>query len=234
MFGHDPYAARAVEYLLGLAFLLLFAAFWRYAAGTAVAKVERVAAPARRALPFGDMFQVPAGVLFHPGHAWARADGPGLVTIGVDDFAQQLVGRMGSVITPDVGTLVEQGMPVATLRADSKGVGLLSPISGQVVDVNDEVKRRPNAINDDPYGRGWLIKVRTPRWPVDSKQLLHGSLARRWMSSSWDDLTAMMSPELGTTMHDGGMPVQGLARAIDAARWDEIAARFLLSGNARV
>jgi glycine cleavage system H protein len=229
MFGHDPYAARAIEYLLGLSFLLFFAAFWRYAmAGTSVS-LERVVARVRRALPFADMFQVPEGVRFHPGHAWARADAPDLVTVGMDDFAQQLVGPIAAIATPGIGTAIEQGARLATLRADSKSVDLLSPISGQVVAVNGDVRGMPRAINDDPYGRGWLIKVRTPRWPVESKQLLHGSLARRWMSSSWDELSTMMTPELGTIMHDGGTPVHGLARAIDETHWDEIARRFLLS-----
>ncbi len=232
MFGHDPYAVRALEYLLGLGFLLVFAAFWRYAmAGTSVS-MERVAARVRRALPLADMFQVPDGVMFHPGHAWARADGPGLVTIGMDDFAQQLVGPIAGIATPAVGAAVEQGARLATLRADSKSVDLLSPISGEVVAVNHGATGTPRAINEDPYGRGWLIKVRTPRWPIDSKQLLQGSLARRWMSSSWDELSTMITPELGTIMHDGGTPIHGLARGIDEEHWDEIARRFLLSDQA--
>ena len=229
MFGHDPYAARAVEYLLGLSFLLFFAAFWRYAmAGTSVS-MERVAARVRRALPFADMFRVPEGVMFHPGHAWARPGAGGVVTVGMDDFAQQLVGPIARIATPAIGAAIEQGSRLATLRVDSKSVDLLSPVSGEVVAVNDEAAGTPRAINEDPYGRGWLIKVRTPRWPVESKQLLEGSLARRWMSSSWDELSTMMTPELGTIMHDGGTPVHGLARAIDETRWDEIARRFLLS-----
>jgi glycine cleavage system H protein len=229
MFGHDPYAARAVEYLLGLGFLLCFAAFWRYAmAGTAVS-MERVVERVRRALPVADLFRVPEGVMFHPGHAWARADAGGVVTVGMDDFAQQLVGPIAGIAAPQVGAAVQQGSRLATLRADSKSVDLLSPISGEVLEVNDDALGVPRAVNDDPYGRGWLIKVRTPRWPVESKQLLAGSLAKRWMSSSWDELSTMMSPELGTIMHDGGTPVHGLARAIDESRWDEIARHFLLS-----
>ncbi len=228
MFGHDPYAARALEYGLGLGFLVLFAAFWRYAmAGTAVS-MERIAERVRRALPLGEMFRVPDGVMFHPGHAWARADG-GVVTVGMDDFAQQLVGPIAGITAPAIGTAIQQGSRLATLRADSKTVDLLSPVSGEVVAVNDEAAGMPRAINDDPYGRGWLIKVRTPSWPVERKQLLQGSMARRWMSSSWDELSTMMTPELGTIMHDGGTPVHGLARAIDESRWEEIAGRFLLS-----
>lgn len=222
----DFLPSKGIEYLLVIGYLALLIPFWRL-----FLRGERAPAMARLAarLPRLDMFQIPDGVMFHLGHAWARADGPDLVTIGMDDFAQQLVGPLAGIVTPDVGSRVEQGAPVATLRADSKSVDLLSPISGHVAAVNDDAKGTPRAINDDPYGRGWLIKVRTPRWPLDSKQLLHGSLARRWMSSSWDELSTMLTPELGTIMHDGGTPIHGLARGIDEAHWDEIARRFLLT-----
>jgi hypothetical protein len=88
MFGHDPYAAKALEYVLGIGFLLLFAGFWQYAmSGTRVAPLH-LAAEVRRRLPrVADMFRVPDDVMLHPGHAWARGR-PNLVSIGSTTRAQ--------------------------------------------------------------------------------------------------------------------------------------------------
>lgn len=230
MFGHDPYAAKAVEYLLGIAFLLLFAGFWQYVmGGTRLAPLHLIQEARRRLPQFADMFRVPDDVMLHPGHAWARVEGPELVSIGVDDFAQQLVGPIDHVSLPVPGSRVHQGAPALGLRADSRLVPVLSPISGRVVAVNASAVASPHAVNADPYGEGWLLKVRPRRLPVDSKQLVTGDRARQWVSTSWDELSAMLSPELGTIMHDGGLPVAGLARGIDQERWDAIARRFLLS-----
>ncbi len=230
MFGHDPYAAKAVEYVLGIGFLLLFAGFWQYVmGGTRLAPANLVAELRRRLPQVADMFRVPDDVMLHPGHAWARAEGADMVTVGVDDFAQQLVGPIDRVSLPTLGARVHQGAPVLGLRAESKLIPVLSPVSGRVVAVNAGALASPHAVNADPYGDGWLLKVRTRQLPVDSKQLVSGDRARQWVSSSWDEVSRMLTPELGTIMHDGGMPVAGLARGIDPERWDEIARRFLLS-----
>ena len=230
MFGHDPYAAKAVEYLLGIGFLLLFAAFWQYVmSGTRLAPMHVVDQVRRRLPKVADMFRVPDDVMLHPGHAWARVDGPGLVSVGVDDFAQQLVGPIEQVTLPRPGARLLQGAPALGLRADSKLIEVLSPVSGRVVAVNAGALSAPHRVNTDPYGDGWLLKVHAPRLPIDNKQLVSGDRARQWVSSSWDEVSKMLTPELGTIMHDGGLPVAGLARGIDEAHWDEIARRFLLS-----
>lgn len=230
MLGHDPYAAKALEYLLGLAFLLLFAGFWQYTmSGTTLAPAHAVDRIRRRLPKVADMFRVPDNVMLHPGHAWARVEGPDLVAVGVDDFAQQLVGPLEGLTLPEPGTRLLQGAPALGLRADSKLVEVLSPISGRVVAVNVGAMRAPQAVNADPYGEGWLLKVHAPRLPVDSKQLVAGERARQWVSTSWDEVSKLLTPELGTVMHDGGMPVAGVARGIDPEHWDDIAKRFLLS-----
>lgn len=226
MFAHDPYTAKAIEYLLGITFLLLFIGYWQYVMGGETAGA-RVAQRVRLRLP--DMFRLPEGVLLHPGHAWARLESAGTAMVGMDDFAQQLVGPLKAVHVPHVGSLIEQGERAWTLKADGKSVDMLSPVSGRVVAVNDEALSSPRAISDDPYGRGWLVKIQTPRFTANSKQLLAGNAARQHLSSSWDELSAMLTPALGMTMHDGGTPVNGFARGIDEKDWDAVARRFLLS-----
>jgi glycine cleavage system H lipoate-binding protein len=225
---HDPYIAKALEYLLGITFLVLFAGFWRYAIGGANV-AEPVAVRAGRRLPLLDMFRVPDGVMIHPGHAWVRADGPGFATVGMDDFAQQLVGPIAALNLPAVGTTVEQGARGWRLKADSKAVDMVSPITGRVVQINEAALGNPAAVNEDPFGRGWLMKVEAPRLTFNAKQLLSGRAARDLMSSSWDELSTLLSPEVGLVMHDGGAPVRGFARGVDEENWDAIARRFLRS-----
>jgi glycine cleavage system H protein len=228
MFSHDPYVTKALEYLLGVGFLVVFAFFWRYATGAAAVAVPATAR-ARARTPIADMFRLPDTVMVHPGHAWAMAGSGDTVSVGMDDFAQQLVGRLKAVSLPPVGTALEQGGRAWRLHADGKSVEMLSPVSGQVVAVNDAVLRNPDAVNRDPFGEGWLIKVQTPRWETNRKQLLAGPAARRWTETSWEQLSALFAPELGTVMHDGGTPVNGFARGVDEEHWDAIARRFLLS-----
>lgn len=230
---HDPYVAKAIEYLLGIAFLVLFSGFWRYATGGANV-TERVAVrvkpPAR--LPLLDMFRVPQGVMLHPGHSWARTVGahaPGVVTVGLDDFAQQLVGPVSGVRLPEVGADIEQGAYGWQLLSDTKAVDMLSPITGKVLEINEAALQDPSSVNIDPYGRGWLMRVQSPRLIADSKQLLAGRSARDLMTSSWDELSAMLSPQVGMVMHDGGAPMHGFARGIDQENWDAVARRFLLT-----
>jgi glycine cleavage system H protein len=230
---HDPYVAKALEYLLGIAFLVLFSGFWRYATGGAnVAETARVAVRPPARLPILDMFRIPEGILVHPGHSWVRplgAHAPGVVAVGMDDFAQQLVGPLAGVNLPQIGTTLEQGARGWQLKADSKTIDMISPITGRVLEINEAALTNPGAVNDDPYGRGWLLKVESPRLSANTKQLLAGRAAKDLMTSSWDDLSTMLSPKVGTVMHDGGAPVHGFARALDEENWDAIARRFLLT-----
>ena len=224
MFTHDPYVTKAIEYLVGLSFLALFVVFWRFVNG------EVAPAPARAAAWSGqltDWFRVPRELSFHPGHGWAKADAPGLLTVGMDDFAQQLVGPLAAIDLPAPGTEVRRGARGWTLRAGEKAIDMLSPVTGTVVAVNHDVARQSDLVNDDPYGRGWLFKVQAPSGSHALGDLLTGKAARRWIAGVADELTAAMGPQLGTVMQDGGVPVHGIARSLDEHHWDDVARKFL-------
>lgn len=223
---HDPYLVKTVEYLTGVAFLLLFIPFWRFATGVALAPAA--ARPRAWSGDFAEWFRVPERLYYHPGHAWLRPDADGFVTVGVDDFAQQLVGPLSGLSLPAPGMAITRGSGAWGLKGDGKEVPMLAPVTGVVADVNPRALANPLLVNDDPYGLGWLLKVRTAGGkPTDD--LMTGQDAARWMRAVSHDLVGSMSPALGQLAQDGGMPVHGLARGIDEAHWDDIARRFLLS-----
>jgi glycine cleavage system H protein len=225
--GTGTDSAKALEYLIAVAYLLLFVPFWRLVNG---GRAREAAVPAGRAA-HGGWFSVPAGLRFHPGHAWVDApQADGVVTVGWDDFARKLMGPLTAVRLPAPGSVLAQGETGWRLLAGSSAVDMLSPLAGTVVAVNGQVAESPAVASDDPYGDGWLLKVRPSRWEADRKQLLSDGPARTWMEGVADDLRARAGAEPGPRLQDGGAPVAGIARELDPEGWAGLARSFLLSG----
>lgn len=222
----DLFMTKAAEYLLVIGFLATLVAAWRVLA--------RRPAPAATPLPAGPRAMTPAGWFglplerfYHFGHAWARPVADGLVEIGVDDFAQKLVGRADAISLPEPGSRLTQGRALSRLAVGGRGVDLRSPVDGEVVVRNEALGTRPHLVNDDPYGNGWLVRVRPSRWNANAEDLLQGDEARRWMAASEDALQRRMSPSFGLLLQDGGVPVSGIARVLEGEEWDRLAREFL-------
>jgi glycine cleavage system H protein len=231
--GHDLitiYWIKALEYVLAVSYLPLFLLFWKFASPRHPAVVAVHAAAPGWADQLAGFFQVPANLFFHPGHTWVRVDAGDTVTIGISDFAQKLVGPLGRVRLPAVGASLAQGETALTLDADGAAVPMLAPVDGTVVAVNDRLTGSPDLVRDSPYDDGWLMKVKGTRLASNLKNLLSGSLARRWMDTVCESLGAEIVPmELGKVYLDGGQLVDGLARNLSPNDWDRVARRFFLT-----
>jgi len=231
--GHDLitiYWLKAIEYVLAVSYLPLFILFWKFATPRREAvAVARVPAPGW-ADQLSEFFQVPADLFFHPGHTWVRLEGGDTVTVGISDFAQKLVGPLGRVRLPSLGTSLVQCGPALTLDADGAAIPVLAPVDGKVVAVNAALAESSALVKTSPYGDGWLVKVKSARLAANVKNLMSGALARRWMDTVSESLGAEMAPmELGRVYLDGGHLVDGLARSLAADEWPTLARRFFLT-----
>ena len=220
----DIYATKGIEYLMVIAFLALFVVFCRM---TTAREVRKGLARARAAM--AEWFRVPDGLHYHLGHAWLRSDPEGLVTVGIDDFAQKFVGRPEKIELPPVGALLAQGEKAWHLMVESRPVPMLAPVDGEVVAVNAEALRDPEIVNRDPYGAGWLLKVRPARLPANLKNLISGRLAREWVKGELDLIRLEIGGGLGPVYQDGGAPISGIARALAGDRWEEKVREYLLT-----
>src|SRR5438445_9197560 len=99
--------------------------------------------PARLQPSLAGGFQVPDNLRYHPGHTWALSESPSLVRVGMDDFASRLVGKMEKISLPQRGQWVRQGQKIWTLFRDGKSVDMLSPVEGQVADINEAALSDP-------------------------------------------------------------------------------------------
>ncbi|MGH2851157.1 MAG: glycine cleavage system protein GcvH [Solirubrobacteraceae bacterium] len=101
----------------------------------------------------------PEDLLYHAEHDWARIDGD-IATFGITWHAQDALGEVVFFEAPAVGTTVSQGEPYTEVESVKAVSDVIAPLSGEVVEANEALAAAPAAINDDPYGEGWLVKVR--------------------------------------------------------------------------
>jgi glycine cleavage system H protein len=104
----------------------------------------------------------PDDLLYHPEHDWARVDPsePDLATLGITWFAQDALGEVVFFEPPAPGTQLVKDEPYAEVESVKAVSDVVAPLSGEIVEVNEALSNNPGAINEDPYGEGWLVKVR--------------------------------------------------------------------------
>jgi glycine cleavage system H protein len=101
----------------------------------------------------------PQDLLYHPEHDWARIEGE-TATLGITWYAQDALGEVVFFDPPAVGTTLVKDEPYAEVESVKAVSDVLAPLSGEIVEVNEELAADPGAINEDPYGEGWLVKIR--------------------------------------------------------------------------
>ena len=105
------------------------------------------------------MSEIPGDLKFLKSHEWARVEGDGKVTVGISDHAQGLLGDLVYVELPNVGDRVEAGNACAVVESVKAASDVYAPVSGTVTAVNSSLVDKPETINEDAYGEGWLFTV---------------------------------------------------------------------------
>ena len=105
------------------------------------------------------MSEIPGDLKFLKSHEWARVEGDGKITVGISDHAQGLLGDLVYVELPNVGDTVEVGNACAVVESVKAASDVYAPLSGRVVEVNAALADKPETINEDAYGDGWLFTL---------------------------------------------------------------------------
>ena len=104
---------------------------------------------------------VPPDLRYSIDHEWVRVVGEGRVRIGITDYAQDALGAVVFVETPEVGARVESGSMFGEVESTKSVSELFAPVTGEVVAVNEELEAAPEKVNEDPYGEGWICEILT-------------------------------------------------------------------------
>ncbi|RUO36107.1 glycine cleavage system protein H [Aliidiomarina shirensis] len=106
------------------------------------------------------MSNVPNELKYASSHEWIRSEGDGVYTVGISEHAQELLGDMVFVELPEVGDNVAAGDDVAVAESVKAASDIYAPIAGEILSVNEELEDSPELVNSDPYGDGWLFKIK--------------------------------------------------------------------------
>ena len=117
------------------------------------------------------MSEIPGDLKFNKSHEWARVEGDGKVTVGISDHAQELLGDLVYVELPNVGDRIEAGNACAVVESVKAASDIYAPVTGTVVEVNGALADKPETINEDAYGDGWIFVVELEE-PEQLKELL--------------------------------------------------------------
>lgn len=113
------------------------------------------------------MSSIPSDLKYLDSHEWARVESDGTVTIGISDHAQDALGDLVFVEVPEVGKALQKGGAAAVVESVKAASDVYSPVSGEVIAANDSLSGEPELVNQDPYGKGWLFKIK----PSDKGEL---------------------------------------------------------------
>jgi glycine cleavage system H protein len=118
------------------------------------------------------MNEIPGDLKFMKSHEWARVEDNGTVTIGISDHAQGLLGDLVYVELPSVGDDVTAGNACAVVESVKAASDIYAPVSGKVISVNSALAEKPETINEDAYGEGWIFVVKPSNLAEETEELL--------------------------------------------------------------
>ena len=226
----DIFASKGIEYIVAIIFLLMLIWFWRWLNRPSVAEGVTNNPPANR-VSLVDWFRLADDYYYHQGHSWLKPEKQDLVNVGIDDFAQKLIGQRMKLNLPKIGTKIHQGDKSIQIEIDGKRIDFLSPVDGEVIALNERAINSPEIINQDPYDKGWLMKVKSDKIKANIKNLLTGNIARAWIEDTVNKLSRSISGNYGVVLQDGGTITNGFVKELAPDSWEQVAGEFFLTND---
>jgi len=106
------------------------------------------------------MSDIPADLKYIETHQWVRVEADGTATVGITDFAQEQLGDVVYIGVPEVGVTVNGGEEAGVAESVKSASDVFSPVTGEVIEINEKLEDEPEIVNEDPYGDGWMFKVK--------------------------------------------------------------------------
>lgn len=206
---NNIFDTKGLEYLIIIAFLVLIIPFWLL-----INKQSKMARHIKRA--FGNLsatlLRIPQGLFYSKYHAWTFMEKSGNARVGLDDLLLHLTGEVKVRDLKKPGNVISKGELIIDIDQKGRILQICSPISGTIVDINTMLFNDPGILVEDPYGKGWIYKVKPSEWISETNSYYLAEGAITWLKTELerfkDFLAVSMkkySPETSSIiLQDGG------------------------------
>jgi glycine cleavage system H protein len=180
-----------------------------------------------------EKLSTPAGIYLDEGHTWVQVSPLGRSDVGIDAFAQRLIGRVDAVDLPEVGSAVKRGDVLFAVRQGGRRAAFASPLDGIVSAVDKELAWHPEMVEVDPYRDGWVCSINPKNLAQNLRRLRVAEEARAWLKDEVERFQEFFAArplqdmQLGQVMQDGGHPAGGALELADEETWKDFVDIFL-------
>ncbi|MEI6681113.1 MAG: glycine cleavage system protein H [Bacteroidota bacterium] len=228
----DIFATKGIEYLVIIAFLVLLIPF-----AVVLNRQVKVTTQLKQALAFlsAGSLRIPQGLLFNKNHTWTHLEKSGAASLGLDDLLLHLTGEVNFSALKKPGETIRRGDPIAEIGHQGKLLRIDSPISGKILQTNPTLGDHPGLLNEDPYGRGWIYKIKPTNWIAETNSCVVADEATLWSTGELDRFKDFLahtmhkySPESPSViLQDGGELSDHALAALPAEMWRDFQDQFL-------
>ena len=229
---HNIFETKGVEYLVIIAFFAILIPFWLIL--NRQAKLTKKIHDALNIIT-ASALRMPLGLFYSRQHTWTFLEKSGIAKVDIDDLLLHLTGEVKLLNLKNAGDLIDKGEPFAEIEHQGKRLKLHSPVAGEIVVINAALHKNASRMNDDPYGKGWILKVKPTNWIADTSSHYLAEEATRWSENELarvkDFLAATMvkfSPEpTATILQDGGELRNHTLSELPKEVWEDFGEHFL-------
>ncbi len=229
---YNIFDTKGIEYLIIIAFLILFIPF-----SIILNKKVKIKQEIQKALGAltSAILKIPQGVFFSRYHTWAHLAKSGEATVGMDDLLLHLTGEVNVSFLKEPGDLILKGEEMVALDHEGKCLKLCSPISGTISGTNLPLTESSRQLVDDPYESGWVYRIRPSDWAAETGSCLLAGAASEWMKHELDRFKDFLAgawpkyaPEASmVALQDGGELQDHLLPEFPDGLWQDFQSEFL-------
>lgn len=174
---YNIFDTKGIEYLAIIVFFAILIPFWFI-----LSKQTKLTKEIQKTLGIltANALRIPQGLFFSKNHTWAHLEKSGAAKVGLNDLLLHFTGEVKLNMLKKPGESIYKGDFIAEIDHNGKFLKVFSPISGEILDSNSSLAKNPEVLNEDPYSKGWIYKIRPFRWVADTNSYYLAEEATDW------------------------------------------------------
>ena len=205
----DIFDTKGTEYLFVIGYLIILVAFWRFAI-----KPVKITTQIKKAIGIltESVLRIPQGLFYSKNHTWTNLEASGVANVGLDDLLHHITGdvKFHKLIEP--GGQISKGELLTEIEHRGKMLKISAPISGEIVQVNPLLSENREMVDEDPYRKLWVYKIKPNNWVAETSNYFMADEATKWIKKElvrFKDFLAVSIPKHSpqtsiVTLQDGG------------------------------